>query len=79
MSFSFLWFFVGIVITIVGLLFTKYYKPIADNFGWGANSYQKYKLVGIGTTMAGIIIAFNLHVYILDFIANTFFGSMVNR
>lgn len=79
MQFSFLWFFVGIIITVIGLLFTKYYKAIADNFGWGVNSYEKYKLVGICTTMAGIIIAFNLHVYILDFIARTFFGSMINK
>lgn len=76
MEFSLTWFFAGIVISVIGLLFTKYYKPIADNFGWGANSYQKYKLIGIGMTMAGIIIALNLHVYVLDFIANTLFGNI---
>ena len=54
----------------------RFYKQIADNFGWGVNSYQKYQLVGVGLCVVGILMIFNLHTLLLDLIGNLFFGSM---
>lgn len=76
MHFSFGWFFVGIVCTIVGIVMTRFYKQIADNFGSGVTSYNRYKYIGVGLTVAGLIMIFNLHTIVLDFIGNTFFGAL---
>lgn len=79
MEFSFTWFIVGLIVTIGGIVFVRYYKQIADNFGWGVASYQKYKMIGAGVAVAGIIIMFNLHTIVLNFIGQLFFGSVMNQ
>ena len=70
---------VGLVFLVAGLLLTRFYKQVADNLGSGASSYDRFKLVGIISAVAGLLIMFNLHVIILDFIANTFFGALVQQ
>lgn len=66
----------GFAITVAGLLIIKFYKQLGDNFGFGVASYQKFKLAGLIGVVAGLLIMFNLHTLVLEFIANTFFGSL---
>ena len=76
MHFSFGWFLAGVVSAVAGIIMTRFYKQIADNFGSGVTSYNRYKYIGIGLTVVGLVLIFNLHSIVLDFIANTFFGAM---
>jgi hypothetical protein len=68
-TFSFGWFFFGFVVLIAGIFFVKYHQRVADNFGAGAVSYERYKLAALITCAAGILIMFNLHILVLTFIA----------
>lgn len=77
-SYSIWWALAGIAIFITGLVLTRFYKQIADNLGSGVVSYNRFKYVGIGVTVAGLVIFFNLHTLVLDLIAHIFFGSMIN-
>jgi hypothetical protein len=69
-TFSFGWFFFGIVVLIVGILFVRFHQKVADEFGAGAASYDRYKLVALITCGVGMAIMFNLHILILEFIAH---------
>ncbi|MDR0591351.1 MAG: hypothetical protein LBG75_02235 [Candidatus Nomurabacteria bacterium] len=69
-TFSFGWFFFGIVIVIAGILLARFYKEIADNFGAGVVSYDRYKLVAVITVVVGILIMLNLHILVLTFITS---------
>lgn len=77
-EFSIGWCIFGIILTALGLLLVRFYKQVADNFGWGANSYNKYQMIGVGMCVVGIIMIFNLHTLILDLIGTTFFGAIIN-
>lgn len=74
-----MWFFIGIAVVAVGILFVRFYKQIADNFGSGSASYERYKLVGLIIAIVGILMMFNLHNFILGFIANLIFGGIARR
>ena len=66
---------IGLIIVTVGILFLRFYKQIADNMGSGVVSYERYKLVALCISGVGILIMFSLHVLVLTFIADTFFGG----
>lgn len=78
-EFSWMWFFVGILTIVAGVLFLRFYKQIADNMGSGVASYQRYKLVALGICGAGFIMMFNLHTMVIAFIANLIFGGVLNK
>lgn len=78
-EFSWIWFFTGIATVIVGVLFLRFYKEIADNMGSGVSSYERYKLFALGLCGAGILIMFNLHTFVVAFIANLIFGGVINK
>jgi hypothetical protein len=69
-TFSFGWFFFGLVVLIAGIIFVKFHQKVADNFGSGAASYDRYKLVALITCLAGILIMFNLHILVLQLIVS---------
>lgn len=77
-EYSFGWMFAGIAIIAAGFIITRFYKQIADNFLYGVGSYNKVKKVGVITIIVGMLVVFNLHVLVLELIANTFFGSLSN-
>ena len=52
------------------------FMVIADNFGSGAASYSRYKMVGMVTSVVGLLMMFNLHTIVLDLIGNAFFGGV---
>ena len=76
-EFSWMWFFIGIITIVVGVLFMRFYKEIADNMGSGVASYQRYKLVALGICGAGMIMMFNVHTLVIAFIAKLIFGGAI--
>jgi len=77
-EFSFLWFFVGLIVAGVGIAFLRFYKEVADNMGGGVSSYQHYKIAALVVCGAGILMTFNLHNLVLGFVANLIFGGVLN-
>jgi hypothetical protein len=68
-------FFVGLVILALGVLFVRFYQKIADNFGGGVVSYERYKLWAFIACGLGVIVMLNLHAMLLSW----FFGMLFNR
>ena len=67
-EFSFGAFFVGFLILAAGVLFVRYYQWVADNFGSGVSSYDRYKLWALITCGAGFFIMLNLHTPLLEWL-----------
>jgi len=78
-KFSFLWFFVGILVVLAGIAFMRFYKQIADNMGSGVASYNRYKLIALITCCVGFLMMFNLHNLIIAFIGNLIFGGALGK
>ncbi len=45
--------------------------------GSGVASYNRYKLIAVGTCIAGIIIMFNLHSLVIETIGRLVFGGIM--
>ena len=60
-EFSFGSFFFGLVITLVGVAFMRWHQWIADNFGGGLGSYERYKLWALITCVVGFVVMSNIH------------------
>lgn len=71
-EFSLASFFTGIIVVIAGAIFVRYYQWVADNFGGGVGSYDKYKLYAILTCVGGLLVMVNLHIMFLKW----FFGML---
>lgn len=78
-SFSWIWFFVGIIVSIVGALTLKYYDKVSEAVGSGVVGYQRWKIVGLVTFAAGVFIALNLHTLIIEFVARLIFGGVIGN
>jgi hypothetical protein len=65
---------VGIIILIAGVVFVRFYQWIADNFGGGVGSYERYRLYAILTCVLGFIVMVNLHAMLLNWFFGLFFG-----
>ncbi len=72
-----MWFFIGILVTVAGFFFVRFYKEVADNMGSGVASYNRYKLIAVGTCIAGIIIILNLHSLVIETIGRLVFGGIM--
>jgi TRAP-type mannitol/chloroaromatic compound transport system permease small subunit len=77
-EFNLTWFIVGFLITCVGGLFMKYHQWVADNFGGGLGSYDRYKLAALITIGFGLIAMVNLHTIILGLIFRGLFSGLAN-
>ena len=69
---SFAAFFVGILITLVGVAGLKFYRVIADNLGSGVIHYDRFKFYFLVTCLIGLIVMLNLHVVLLRAIVSLF-------
>ena len=67
-EFNWFWFIIGLICFVAGLLILKYYRQIADNMASGVASYDNVKLFGLIATIAGVVLAFNIHSLILYFL-----------
>jgi hypothetical protein len=65
--------FLGLLILAAGVAFVKWHQVIADNFGGGVSSYDRYKLWAFITCGIGLIVMINLHTVLLTWAFNTFF------
>ena len=65
-------FFIGLLILAAGVAFVKWHQVIADNFGSGVSSYDRYKLWAFITCGAGLVVMLNLHAMFL-----TWFFSLI--
>ena len=74
-EFSLGWMFGGLLIALAGGLIVIFYKQIADNLANGVSSYDRVKLFGIITAVVGLLIAANLHTFILKLLVNLLFGK----
>ena len=66
-------FFTGLIILAVGVVFVRYYQWVADNFGSGVASYDRYRLYGFIACGLGLVVMVNLHALILGAIADSLF------
>lgn len=67
-------FFIGLIILAVGVVFVRFHQWIADNFGGGVASYERYKLYAFITCALGLIVMVNLHAMLLTWFFGLFFG-----
>jgi hypothetical protein len=73
--FSWSWFFGGILVLLAGAALTIWYRQLADIFGSGVSSYERYRLYGLIACLLGIIVMLNLHTLLLQW----FFGMLFSR
>jgi len=66
-------FFVGFLILLAGVVFVRFHQWIADNFGGGVSSYDRYKLWALITCGVGFIVMVNLHTMLLEGFFQNFF------
>ena len=67
-------FFFGILILIAGVVFVRFHQWVADNFGNGVSSYDRYKLYAFLTCGLGLLVMTNLHAMLLIWFFGLFFG-----
>ena len=73
-EFSLTSFFIGLLILAVGIAFVRFHQWVANNFGGGVSSYDRYKLYAFLTCGIGLIVMINLHAVILIAIGNAIFN-----
>jgi hypothetical protein len=66
---------IGILIVIAGAAFMRWHQVIADNFGSGVSSYERFKLWALITCVVGFVVALNLHVFILGNLLQSVFNA----
>ncbi len=76
MEYTFSWgaFFVGILILLAGAGLTVWYRPIADNFGGGVGSYDRYRMWGLIGCGIGLLVMLNVHTLLLSALVHAFFN-----
>jgi uncharacterized membrane protein len=65
-------FFVGLLILIGGVAFVRWHQWVADNFGSGVMSYDRYKLAAFIACGLGLIVMINLHATLLLWLVGLF-------
>ena len=73
-EFSLSSFFIGLIILVVGVLFVRFHQWVADNFGSGVASYDRYKLYAFIACGLGLVVMVNLHVVVLSAIFESIFS-----
>ena len=66
-------FFVGLIILAVGVVFLRFHQWVANNFGGGVGSYERYKLWALIICGVGLIVMVNLHAVLLNGLAENIF------
>ena len=74
-TFSIGWLIGGLVIAAAGGAVVIFYQKIADNLASGVSSYDKVKLFGVITIVVGLLVAMNLHTFILSLIVSWIRGG----
>lgn len=69
-------FVLGVAVLGAGAAFVVYHRWVADNFGSGLGSYERFKLYAVITCVVGVLIMFNIHSLLLGWIVNLLFGGL---
>ena len=69
-------FFFGILILIAGILLVRFHMWVADNFGGGVGSYERFKLFGVLACALGLIVMVNLHTLLLGALVRMMFPTI---
>jgi hypothetical protein len=64
----------GILIMAASATFIRFHRQIANAIGGGLGSYEKYKLYGLIGVGIGVLMMFNIPVFLLKLVASMFFG-----
>jgi hypothetical protein len=78
-EFSTAWFATGFAIVVIGGLLLRYHMWVADNFGGGIGSYDRYKLAAVITIGFGLIAMVNIHTLLLGWILGGLFSGLANQ
>ena len=73
-EFSFGSFFIGLIILAVGAIGVVYHQKIADSFGSGVSSYDRFKLWALVVCGVGIAVMLSLHTIVLNWFINALFN-----
>jgi len=73
-EFSLSSFFIGFAIVVAGVAFMRWHQAIANNFGSGVSSYEKFKLWALITCGVGFLVMLNLHWFILGNLLTSIFN-----
>ncbi len=61
------------IILAVSVLFTIFYRPLADMFGAGFSSYERFRLWGLIGCGLGLIVLLNIHTMIIEWFLSMLF------
>ena len=75
-TFSFGWMAAGLVIAAAGGAVVFFYRQIAHGLANGVSSYDRIKLFGVITIIVGLLVAMNLHVFLLELIFGLATGKL---
>ena len=78
-EFNITWFIVGFLVTCLGGLLLRYHQWVADNFGGGIGSYDKYKLAALIVIGFGLISMVNIHTILLGWLLGGLFSGLANN
>jgi hypothetical protein len=67
---------VGLLIMACGTALVLWYRPVADNFGGGVGSYERYRLWGLLAVIGGFLVTINLHSIFLGWAVSLVFGGL---
>ena len=74
-TFSIGWLFGGLAIAGAGGAVVFFHRQIAENMANGVSSYEKVKLFGVITIVIGLLVAMNLHTFLLTLLVNVIRGG----
>ena len=72
-EFSLSAFFIGLLILAAGVTFVRFHQWVADNFGGGVGSYEKFKFYAFLTCVLGFVVILNLHTIFLGWLVDMIF------
>ena len=73
-TFSFGWMWGGVAIVAAGAAVVIFYRQIADGLANGVSSYETVKKVGLIAVVVGMLVASNLHTFVLTLLVNFITG-----
>lgn len=65
---------IGFLILVAGVVFVRFHQWVADNFGAGVSSYERYKLYAFITCGVGLLVMLNLHTLFFGWVAGLIFN-----
>ncbi len=74
-TFTWGWFFIGLIVLAASVALTVWHRVIADNLGSGVVSYDRYRLAGLIGCALGIVVMLNLHTFLLVLFFSQLFGQ----